>query len=141
VVSRIDLRKKYGIGIGTLEMALKSGMRLDIIGSSLRVRGPEGEHDKLDAQLMHNALKANQGEVSAITTNPEALRQALSEAQKRMVEANGWVMDHFDLWDRLETIHRRFHPEDTRCIREEGICLENAMVTCSACVGRSRSGN
>jgi hypothetical protein len=141
VVHRIDLRKKYGIGLGTLEMALKSGMRLDIVGSSLRVSGPEGEHDRLDAQLMNKALKANQGEVSAITTNPEALRQALSEAQKRMVEANGWVMDHFDLWDRLETIHRRFHPEDTRCVREEGICLEDAMVTCSACVGRSRGGN
>lgn len=132
---KVDLQT-LETGLKHIEMAYINGLRLVPNGKEVKIqRDPDAEnYNKEQAQLIVQILARNQQELLAITANPDQTRDVLAQAQKRMVDAQEWLLTHLDLWDRLEQAYRKLFPEDTGCIRGEQGCMDNAVVRCKACV-------
>lgn len=141
MADRLDLRNKYDLGMGTIKMVRKLGVRLDILSDKLRVRAPEGEYDEKDRDIAYTAIQSNMEDVRAITNHPEEVRQALATTMRRMDLAHAFLTDNMDTVDELELIYRSLYPDDNRCVRAEGFCPENAMMNCMGCAGRGKDGS
>ena len=129
-------------GLGLIEMAYINGLRLVPNGKEVKIRrDPDAEnYNKEQAQLIVQILARNQQDLLAITANQDQTRDVLARAQKRMVDAQEWLLTHLDLWDRLEQAYRKLFPEDTGCVRGEQGCMDNAVVCCQACVREGPRG-
>lgn len=127
-----DLEK----GLECIELAKKNGLLIVPDGKEIGIRrDPEAaSHDEDEVKLVVEMLKRSREDVLSVTEDPERLRQTLSKAQERMVEANRWLLTHIDLWDRLEKAYRILFPDAEDCIRGE-TCLNDAVVRCRACEG------
>jgi hypothetical protein len=138
---KVDLQT-LETGLKHIEMAYINGLRLVPNGKEVKIqRDPEAEnYNKEQAQLIVQILARNQQELIAITANPDQTKDVLAQAQKRMVDAQEWLLTHLDLWDRLEQAYRKLFPEDTGCIRGEQGCMDNAVVRCNACVRKGQHG-
>ncbi len=130
---KVDLRDLEK-GLECIAMAQKSGLLIMPQGQEIGIkRDPEAEqYDQDDASLTVEILKRRRKDILSITEDPERLRQTLSKAQERMVEANRWLMTHLDLWDRLERTYRTLFPDAEGCVMGDK-CLEDAVVCCKAC--------
>jgi hypothetical protein len=123
-------------GLKLIEMAYVNGLSLVPNGKEVKIRRDLGaeNYNKEQAQLIVQILARNQQELLAITANQDQARDVLARAQKRMVDAQEWLLTHLDLWDRLEQAYRKLFPEDTGCVRGEQGCMDDAVVRCRACV-------
>ena len=134
---KVDL-KDLEKGLECVELAQKNGLLIVPDGNELGIkRDPDAaSHDEDEVKLAVEILKRNRGDILTVTEDPERLRQPLSKAQERMVEANRWLLIHIDLWDRLEKAYRILFPDAEDCIRGE-TCLDDAVVRCKACEGEA----
>ena len=122
-------------GLRHIEMAHMNGLRLVPNGKEVDIRrNPDAEdYNREQAQLVVGILAQHTQELLSITANPDHTKDVLARAQKRMADAQEWLLTHLDLWDRLEKAYRLLFPEDTGCVRGEQGCLDNAVVCCKAC--------
>jgi hypothetical protein len=129
-------------GLRRIEMAYVNGLRLVPNGKEVDVRrDPDAEnYNSEQAQAIVRILARNKEELLAITANQDQTRDVLAQAQKRMVDAQEWLLTHLDLWDRLEQAYRKLFPEDTGCVRGEQGCMDDAVVRCNACVRKGQHG-
>ena len=105
-------------------------------GADLGVKPPATIHpDQLE--IIMKLLKTNKQDLVTLTADLPGIRAMLTSTQERMIHAHEWLMDHLDLWDRLEKLYREIVPQDTECIHApETFCSEGAVVNCKACEGR-----
>ena len=136
---KVDLQT-LARGIRQIEVAYMNGLCLVPNGKEVDVRrNPDAkDYNREQAQLVVRILARNKQDVLSITSDPEHTRDILAQSQKRMADAQTWLLTHMDLWDRLEKAYRMLFPEDTGCIRGEQGCLDNAVVCCKACERGSR---
>jgi hypothetical protein len=124
----------YKEGLRLVELAWGAGLRLIPDGEELDVRRDPTAHDVEKAWLVVEALKAKREVLTALTSDPESIRQALADTQKRLATGYEWVTTHLDLWDRLEKAYRRLYPDDLRCVCGDK-CADDAVVRCKMCEG------
>lgn len=126
--------ESYKEGLHLLELARGAGLRLIPDGKEIDVRRDPTTYDVDRARLVVEALKAQREVLTALTSDPEALRQALAGTQKRLAAGYEWVTTHLDLWDRLEKAYRHLYPDDMRCVCGDK-CADDAVVRCKMCEG------
>ena len=124
----------YKEGLRLVELAWGAGLRLIPDGKEIDVRRDPTAYDVDRARLVVEALKAKREVLTALTSDPESIRQALAGTQKRLATGYEWVTTHLDLWDRLEKAYRRLYPDDLRCVCGDG-CSDDAIVRCKMCEG------
>ena len=108
--------------------------------SGIDIMPPEGDYDKGDVTFSMTSLKEHKSDVMKIAnTSPETMRRTLSEAQYALSKEYYHVTHLLDIWDRLERVYRKIHPEDEQCIQDGG-CLAEALVVCTACERKGRYG-
>ena len=132
---KVDLRGLEK-GLKCIEEAQKNGLLVVPRGTELSVRREleVTDYDEEREIRTRKMLRENKEAVLSVTADPERLRQTLSDAQERMVEANRWLLTHMDLWDRLEKAYRTLFPGAEVCVRGT-TCLDDAVVRCKACEG------
>ena len=123
---------RYKDTLDLIEAVHRKGLRLIPSGKLVTVKAieppPQG-YDQEETRLMVAALAGRRGELIALTSDQEALRQELAEAQQRMAKAYGWLMDHLDVWDRLEKAYRALWPADTRCVCGSALTFTASELT------------
>ena len=134
MADRIDL-KQFEKGLVTLESIVFADMRIVRNGSALEVKPPKsGIYNKANVRLLLKVLQSNREDTKPITSDPEGLREALSQSQQRMTDIYKWLCDQFEFFTRIERIYRMLYPEDMVCVRGEEGCQEEHVITCYACV-------
>jgi hypothetical protein len=134
---KVDL-KDLEKGLECVELAQRNGLLIMPDGKGIGIkRDPEAEaSNQDDAKLVVEILKNNRDDILTVSEDPERLRQTLSKAQERMIEANRWLLTHMDLWDRLEKAYRMLFPDAEGCVMGT-TCLDDAVVRCKACQGET----
>jgi hypothetical protein len=127
-----DLREMKDALIA-IEAAHHDGLRLIPKGNGISVIPADTGYNADEAKIGFALLKKRQESVVGLINE---MPQTLSETQGRMVVAYDWLMDHLDLWDRMEKAYRLIYPEDDTCIRGDAGCLPNAIVCCKKCEGK-----
>jgi len=123
-------------GVQLYETVRLNGFTIIPDGADLGVKPPDTiDPEQLD--IIMQMLKNNKQDLVTLTADLPGIRAMLSSTQDRMIHAHEWLMDHLDLWDRLEKLYREIAPRDTECIHgPENSCSEAAIVNCKACEGR-----
>ena len=128
------------LALEVIEMAHKYSLGIVPVGKSgIHVMPPEGTYDKKDAQIVVTAVQEHKPAIVRIANDPETMRRTLSEAQGALSREYYHVTHLLDIWDRLERVYRKIHPKDEQCIQDGG-CLAEALVVCTACERKGRYG-
>lgn len=128
------------LALEVIEMAHKYSLGIVPVGKSgIRVMPPEGTYDKKDAQIVVAAVEEHKPAIVRITNDPETMRRTLRETQYALSKEYYHVTHLLDIWDRLERVYRKIHPKDEQCIQDGG-CLAEALVVCTACERKGRYG-
>jgi hypothetical protein len=124
---KADLRE-LAEGLKWIELARKYDLLIIPNGRDLGIkRDPEvADFNEGEARRVIEILKRNREAMLSVSGDRERLRQALSNAQERMSEANRWLLTHIDLWNRLEKTYRTLFPEEDGCVRG-GKCLDDVL--------------
>ena len=131
----VDL-KQIETGLHLYETVRLNGFTIIPDGADLGVKPPD-TIDPDQREIIIQMLKNNKQDLVALTADLPGIRAMLAATQERMIHAHEWLMDHLDLWDRLEKLYREIAPQDTECIHApEQFCSEAAIVNCKACEGR-----
>ena len=140
MVIRADLRdlKK---GLEGIELAFINKLGLIPVDGEIKVTPPTGDYDKQQVDLVFKILGRSRSDILAVTSDPQRTKEALSNAQERMSEANRLLLAQTDLFDRLEKAYRVLFPNDKGCIRGDAGCLDDAVVRCAVCAGGINENN
>jgi hypothetical protein len=129
----VETLERYETGMSCIETAHRNKLRLIPSGTELDIRPISSDYDKDQVRLVIRMLKAKRSDVVGVTSDPEAVRKALCEAQEALSDLNSRCSALLDRLDRLEQIYRMLFPQLTGCINGDKGCPGDAVMLCDAC--------
>jgi hypothetical protein len=130
---------KLEAAVGSIETALRNGIKLDTAGGEINIVRPVGEYDKAKVKIIAKQLVQNKNEVKDILLSGKFVAEMLCKGQGWLSESQRVFLLTLDLWTRLDDIGSKVF-SFTECISGDKGCPEDAIITCDFCVKGGKNG-
>ena len=126
------------LGVNCLQEAYENGLTLSMKEGAMVIR--RGKGSGVPREQSKKAFETLQDDPyytameSIIKASSDNLYGMMAESQRCMSEAQDWLIDELDRWDRLEKVCRLLWGKPTECIAGSSGCLPDAIVKCDFCV-------
>ena len=135
-MDRVD-GERLDRAIGLLALARQHNLLLAIHNGTLQVKRETKEINP-NFELIIKTFSTHKEDLIAILQDPNAIRQWLDSSQEKLATKYNVLTDGMDAWQRVEDMYRQLY-QDTSCVCEQGQCRVEALINCTACVGKVRS--